>query len=246
MVLQLCSGPFQSQQQRNCRTPGNGIWENSTEGGEASELYYLMDGLKNSVLPKSVCTYQPFDGEDEECFGLEKSLSLNPLRFNITGMETYYDDLTVKTELFAKKTAMTFTTAMPYITHYYPCVGKGLAKDSRCDPYSNECTLCPPELSMTTCCIPIKGGSNYNMAGEFISHRGMTLEGGHVMVLAGYNDAFRTKDGFTGGYILKNSWFDGIAPPLGPRVARGSHSVRYWMQVLFNCATFLNNLLFKL
>ena len=68
------------------------------------------------------------------------------------------------------------------------------------------------------------------MQGEFIAHRGMTVEGGHVMVLVGYNDAYRTKDGFTGGYILKNSWFDGIDPPLGPRIARGSHSMRYWMQ----------------
>jgi len=124
---------------------------------------------------------------------------------------------------------MTFTTAMPYITHYYPCI-REFANDPRCNQNSPSCHLCPKEMPMTTCCIPIRGGTNYNMHGEFIAHGGMTLEGGHLMLLVGYNDNYRTKDGFTGGFILKNSWFDGVAPPLAPHIPRGSHSIRYWME----------------
>ena len=75
---------------------------------------------------------------------------------------------------------------------------------------------------MTTCCVPIKGGNSRNMEGEFFSHRGMSIEGGHAVLLVGYNDAFLTRDGFTGGLIIKNSWAD------GPH--QGSHSLAYWMQ----------------
>lgn len=41
-------------------------------------------------------------------------------------------------------------------------------------------------------------------------------------LLVGYNDAFLTRDGFTGGLIVKNSWSDGPT--------QGSHSLAYWMQ----------------
>jgi hypothetical protein len=38
------------------------------------------------------------------------------------------------------------------------------------------------------------------------------VEGGHAMTLAGYSDTFRTEFGFVGGFILKNSWWDGLPP----------------------------------
>lgn len=68
------------------------------------------------------------------------------------------------------------------------------------------------------------------MKGEFISHSNMAPEGGHVMTLVGYNDAYQTLQGYVGGFILKNSWYDGTKPLLGPRIARGSHSIQYWME----------------
>ncbi|KUF97413.1 hypothetical protein AM588_10011576 [Phytophthora nicotianae] len=43
------------------------------------------------------------------------------------------------------------------------------------------CTLCPGDMATTTCCIPLKGGRNRNMEGEFFSHRSMSIEGGHAM-----------------------------------------------------------------
>ncbi|KDO21954.1 hypothetical protein SPRG_21201 [Saprolegnia parasitica CBS 223.65] len=130
------------------------------------------------------------------------------------------------------------------ITRYIPCVGD-LTKDPRCDVASPLCTLCPPGIP-TTCCITTKGGEDYNMDGEFTSHYGMEAEGGHAMTIVGYNDEYTTKDGYTGGYILKNSWWDGVDPPLGPVHARGSHSIRYFMQEIsefeerFNCPNSAN------
>lgn len=125
------------------------------------------------------------------------------------------DERAIKRALMKDRQAMSLTTATPYTTHYYPCIGE-LSKQDRCNPSSESCTLCPPKLAMTTCCISIDYREGYNMNGEFITSDVMNPEGGHVMTLVGYNDLFRTKQGYTGGFILKNSWFDGIHPALGP------------------------------
>ncbi|EEY59427.1 uncharacterized protein PITG_11462 [Phytophthora infestans T30-4] len=170
-VLRLCAGPPGSPQQVACLIPGNGIWKNSTEGGDATLLMYLMNGLKDNIYPHSI---------------YPTTLSA------------------IKRAMLKHRQAMSLTTATPYTTHYYPCIGKVAGLD-RCSPTSTECTLCPPDHVMTP-------------------------EGGHVMTLVGYNDLYRTKQGYTGGFILKNSWFDGIHPALGPKHARGSHSLKYWLQ----------------
>jgi len=230
-ILRLCAGPPGSPQQQACLVPGNGIWKNSTEGGASSLLFYLQHGLESNIYAHSICPYYVNDGNDTVCQGVtpEKRAS-NPLRVTVRGLQVLYDnEADIKRSLVRDGRAMALTTSMPYITHYYPCIGD-LAKDERCNPTSASCTQCPPELAASTCCVPITGGENYNMHGEYITSHGMTPEGGHVMTLVGYNDGFRTKQGFTGGLILKNSWFDGIRPPLGTVHARGSHSLKYWLQ----------------
>lgn len=229
-VLRLCSGPAGSPQQIACLIPGNQIWENSTEGGESAELYYLMNGLKDSVFPDAICPYVPDSGNDTVCPGLTpEARATNPLKLSVRKMDTLYDEVSVKKALLKDQRAMAFTTSMPYITYYYPCVG-AFAADERCNPASPSCTLCPADMPQTTCCIPVHGRENYNLNGEFITSKGMAVEGGHVMTLVGYNDLFRTKQGYTGGFILKNSWWDGVHPKLGPAHARGSHSAKYWLQ----------------
>ncbi|TYZ66924.1 hypothetical protein PybrP1_000895 [[Pythium] brassicae (nom. inval.)] len=229
-VLRLCAGPAGSPQQVACLIPGNEIWKNSTEGGESAELYYLVNGLKDAVFPASVCPYAPESGSDSLCAGLTpQKRATNPLRFSLRRMDTLYEPVAVKHALLRDRRAMSLTTAMPYVSYYYPCVG-ALAGDPRCDPASPACTLCPAELPQTTCCVPVRGRENYNMNGEFLTSAGMAVEGGHVMTLVGFNDLFRTQQGHTGGFILKNSWWDGVHPALGPAHARGSHSAKYWLQ----------------
>lgn len=59
-------------------------------------------------------------------------------------------------------------------------------------------------------------------------------EGGHAMLLVGYNDNFVTTDGSVGGFILKNNWASGRYT-VGDN-PRGSHSVEYFMQEHSRCA----------
>jgi len=50
------------------------------------------------------------------------------------------------------------------------------------------------------------------------------------MNVVGYNDGFTTKQGYTGGFIIRNSWYDLVYYDEPDRGARGSHSIAYWMQ----------------
>ncbi|ETV64213.1 hypothetical protein, variant [Aphanomyces astaci] len=219
-VMRLCTGPEDSPQQLACRVYGDNVWNNTTEGGEAYDLYYLRDGLKNSVLPTAVCPYFKH-GHEHECPGLSAALDQNPIQFNVTGMSTYYDDPTIKLQLFVQNKAMALATPMASVSHYYPCIGPFLS-DPHCQKDKDTCTLCPSDLSQTTCCVPSHGGRNPNMEGEFFAHSRMAYAGAHVMHLVGYNDAFRNHEGEVGGFILKNSWADSQT--------RGSHSLKWWLQ----------------
>ncbi|KAG6976827.1 hypothetical protein JG688_00000951 [Phytophthora aleatoria] len=93
-ILKLCTGDADSQQQKDCRVAGDDMWMNSTDGGEVPELYYLQNGLKESILPQSVCKYYTDIGNDTLCPGLEAALAAgNPLKFELSGMTTKYEDM---------------------------------------------------------------------------------------------------------------------------------------------------------
>ncbi|KAE8976903.1 hypothetical protein PR003_g25678, partial [Phytophthora rubi] len=204
-VLRLCAGPPDSPQQVACLIPGNGIWKNSTEelrgkNPHPTLLMYLMNGLKDNINPHSICPYYPDDGNDTVCAALTpEKRKTNPLSLTLKRMDTLVDEMSIKRAMLKHRQAMSLTTATPYTTHYYPCIGE-FSGEERCNPASTLCSLCPPELALTTCCVPIENGENYNMNGEFITSHVMTPEGGHAMTLVGYNDLFRTKQGHTGGF----------------------------------------------
>ncbi|RHY29002.1 hypothetical protein DYB32_005537 [Aphanomyces invadans] len=190
----------------------------SEQGGEDYDLYYLRDGLKNSVLPTAVCPYFK-KGNEDVCPGLDAALEHNPVQFQ--NISTFYDGPTIKLELFSKNKALSIGTPVLSVSHYYPCIGPFLS-DPHCQKDKDTCTLCPSDLSQTTCCIPSHGGHNPNMEGEFFAHSRMSLSGGHAMHLVGYNDAFENHEGEVGGFILKNSWADSQT--------RGSHTLKWWLQ----------------
>ncbi|RHZ25637.1 hypothetical protein DYB37_008137 [Aphanomyces astaci] len=204
--------------------------QNTTEGGFVLELPLLAKDI--SIFPDAVCPYVAAPGSDTVCPGqTEAAKKTNPLKVTVNKYSTLIDADDIKRALVTDKRAMALSTEMAVLTHYQPCVGD-LTKDPRCDVASPQCTLCPPNSFQTACCIPVGEGEDYNMDGEFIAHYGMESEGGHAMTIVGYNDNYRTQDGATGGYILKNSWWDGVDPVLGPKHARGSHSIRYWLQTI--------------
>lgn len=67
------------------------------------------------------------------------------------------------------------------------------------------------------------------MEGEFFSHDA-GIDGGHAMTVVGWNDIFRTSTGDVGGWIVKNSWWDGKSPDTSVfKHARGSHSIAWFM-----------------
>ncbi|EQC25370.1 hypothetical protein SDRG_16779 [Saprolegnia diclina VS20] len=214
--------------------------DNTTEGGYIEELSLLR--TNPSVFPDALCPYMPAPGSNTTCPSLHNATITvrNPLAFALHRMTEYFGHTDMKMALHSALAP----SSLAAITHYLPCIGHRTS-DSRCDVRSNECVLCPPGYP-TVCCLTIEGKSDTNMDGEFTSHYGMEAEGGHAMLLVGYNDEYTTKDGYTGGYILKNSWWDGVARPLGPPSAHGSHSIRYFLQEIsefeerFNCPNSAN------
>ncbi|RHY28472.1 hypothetical protein DYB25_005728 [Aphanomyces astaci] len=218
-VMEMCTGPIDSPQQHACRIADDNVWRNSTEGGEVPLLYYLHKGLKDSVFPVHVCPYTSSQGHDWDCpeLAIASVRKSNPLSFTVNDMGTFYDQASIKRKLVQSGLAMPVSTTLVSIQHMYPCVGKLLANDPRCD--AATCQLCPPELPMATCCVPADSTDGQNMDGEFLAHSGMQVDGGHLVVA--YNDLFRTREGATGGFVVKNSWQDGW---------QGSHSMAYWMQ----------------
>ncbi|RHY14281.1 hypothetical protein DYB25_005864 [Aphanomyces astaci] len=173
--------------------------------GHRALLYYLRNGLKNSLLPTAVCPYFK-EGHDHDCPGLDEALALNPVRFNVK-------------HLALNQQSMIVGTPEVNVNHYYPCIGPFLA-DRHCQ--LETCTLCPPSFALTTCCVPVFDGDNPNMEGEYFAHAGMVLDDGHAMELVGYNDAFQNHEGEVGGFIVKNSWV--------PAENTGSHSLQWWLQ----------------
>ncbi|OQS01573.1 hypothetical protein ACHHYP_00561 [Achlya hypogyna] len=219
-VVNLCAGPVSSPQQVVCRVAGDDFWNNSTEGGESSALFYLEDGLKNAILPESICPYIGEHGPNETfCDGMEEAIRVNPIRFEMKKMFTYYDDMTAKRELVKQNAALDLSTSIASVTHYYPCI-PAFYDAAHCAP--ETCTLCPTTVTLTTCCVPQFSIKAINMEGEYLHDHSMTYLGGHGMLMVGYNDAFLTQDGYTGGFILKNSWADGPT--------QGSHSIKWWLQ----------------
>ena len=130
------------------------------------------------------------------------------------------------------------STGMVTVRYLLPCT-RETADALKCDPDDrSQCVPCPlePAFGGVGCCVVAKRESN-TMGGEFfrlppISHPSPIFEGGHAMALVGYSDVFRTRHGHVGGYILRNSWWDGLPPSTDWKHARGSHSLAWFMQTV--------------
>lgn len=215
VVLEKCK-----ESPEKCLIPGDDVWMNSTEGGEIPLIYSLND-MNNALLPTAVCPYDmKHEINETSCPGLKQALKTNPVDFEIKDMKTYFGVEEIKRKLREANRAMGFSTVMTNVRYFAPCTGRW-AHHPECQKNDDECqTLCPFDGKFIpgSCCITISR-SNYNLDAEFYSH-GQTdyLNGGHAMLLVGYNDNFVTQNGNVGGFILKNNWLT------------ASHSIDYFMQ----------------
>jgi len=210
-----------------CDVVGDFVFHNSTEGGEVWWLYNLKE-MYNKVLPSSVCPYTDPDHE-LECPGMKEALAKNPIKFDIKSMTSAYNVIETKRLMVEKDRPLAWSSEMHNTVYFFPCNDPYWKGRVECS--SRLAVKCPTDrfYGSQTCARVLS--SMFNMDGEFFMH-GQTLgEGGHAMNVVGYNDEFTTKQGQTGGFIIRNSWHDltyGTNP--NGRGGRGSHSMAYWMQ----------------
>jgi len=224
-IILLCQANIQK-----CLLPADRVAFNSTEGGEAILLNTFSKELKSSILPISICPYipSPQPGNETFCPGMNAAISTNPISFTLDSFTTLYDISHIKSSLIASGHSMPFTTAVHTVSYYGRCDDDYFRNNTMCS--LSPCIPCPDYFNFK-CCVKITAPM-YNMNGEFRKHHTLELEAGHVMVLVGFNDEYQTEDGMKGGFIMRNSWRDGVysLDEFGERKARGSHSIAYFMQ----------------
>ena len=205
----------------------------STQGGEYTLLYHLRTLSNSSALPWSVCPYMQEPGHDHACAGLHAAQASSPLRFHVRSMATHYERLAMKTAL-RRGRLLALSMPLANVLHLLPCTAA--TRDTLgCDPSEagGRCHACPSQRAYAgaDCCI-IAEREMSTMAGEFYYLPILPLrkEGGHAVNVVGFNDMFLTEAGFQGGWIIKNSWWDGLPPGPGWTHARGSHTLGYWLQ----------------
>eukprot|EP00771_Trimastix_marina_P004040 gnl/Trimastix_PCT/771.p2 GENE.gnl/Trimastix_PCT/771~~gnl/Trimastix_PCT/771.p2 ORF type:complete len:558 (+),score=170.36 gnl/Trimastix_PCT/771:132-1805(+) len=211
-----------------CKQFGDSVYQNSTEGGEIHWLYYLKN-LYDKLLPVKVCPYPWESGKTTEhtCPGMTKALNKNPIKFDVKSMRTAYEGQTTKKMLVETGRALGWSINTHATSYHIPCQGSTWATRPECTTAHKLRVRCPTDRYYNSeYCVRLQG-PGYTMDGEFTFADSYEVHGGHAMNVVGFNDAFVTKRGTRGGFIIKNSWEDRVyALPRGPR---GSHSIGYWM-----------------
>jgi len=188
-----------------------------------------LKDLYNKVLPSAVCPYLPDPDHEHVCPGMDDALKNNPIKFDIKSMTNAYNVYETKRLMVENDRPLAWSSEMHNTAYFFPCNDPYWKGRVECS--SRLAVKCPTDRNYgsQTCARVLS--SMFNMDGEFFMH-GQTLgEGGHAMNVVGYNDEFTTKQGQTGGFIIRNSWHDltyGTSP--NGRGGRGSHSMAYWMQ----------------
>ena len=216
-------------------------WGNTTEGQDGADerlMYYLRDTELSSyaAMPDAVCPYytgnaadpsKPDWHKERECGDLQAVRARNPLAFQVKAMGVHYarDDIKRK----VRESGYPLALGLGELTtpFFVPCETR-----IGCDASTAQCVQCPLERAYrgVSCCI-LKKKPMVSMKGEWFHLAGEPLisDGGHAINIVGYNDGYRTEWGAVGGYILRNTWKDGLGFAHNMK-ARGSHSAAFFMQ----------------
>jgi len=237
-----------------CMFDGDAVYTgNSTTGGEVEFTAAVDATVGDAALPASVCPYMPTTqgaGEvastDRKCDGIQAARAANPIRFKVEKMDVYFDRATIKAALRANGRALALSALMIVVPYWLPCTAAtkslyvpgggavfGPAAKLSADRDKTTCDAACPlsrEYAGAEGCI-LTNRPMFTLKAEWYHRPGEHLikEGGHAVTLVGYSDTYRTEGGLVGGYIIKNSWEDGVGSSHGAR-ARGSHSIAYFMQ----------------
>ena len=100
-------------------------------------------------------------------------MQVNPLRFNVRSLQSYYNRMDIKQALVSGQRALTLSTAMIVVPYLLPCTAE-TKEHYRCDPDGpvgdeyGQCRACPLERAYTgvTCCVEVNR-SQYNLKGEW-------------------------------------------------------------------------------
>ena len=170
-----------------------------------------------------------FSPSEHKCDGYEEALKTNPIRFKISNMLTGYDTVQTKKIMTEKQSSVGWSSLMNNVYYYYPCSDPEWADKTACSEENR--VRCPDDKNYNSQYCARYVAAMYNQDGEFFAEGEVITEGGHAMVAVGFNDNYVTRKGYKGGFIIKNSWHDLTygSDPSG-RGARGSHSIKYWMQ----------------
>ena len=212
---------------------GGILWANTTEGQDGSdehELFFLQELGKTGAWPESICAYSPTPDPVKEKVCHKRTQMMednsNPLQFRVTKMQSFFSRSDIKEALIQGGKPLTLGVSMSYTYFYLPCT-----KEAGCDA-STQVMPCPLErvyVGMKSCMLAKR--PMVTMKGEWFHQPGEPLEaeGGHAINIVGYNDYYRDEFGHVGGYIVRNTWADGMGVAHGLK-ARGSHSAAFFAQ----------------
>ena len=211
-----------------CDVIGDSVYLNATNGGEVYWLWNLKE-LYTQLLPASVCPYTD-KAHEYECPGMEEAIRTNPIKFDVKSMTTKYNGYETKQLMYEKQAPLGWSVAIHAPVYIFTCADPYWAARPECS--EEKRVRCPAEDRFygSEWCAEVVS-TMFNTDGEFSVNGRTMAKGGHAMNVVGYNDEFTTKNGHTGGFIIKNSWHDeNYGTDTSGRGSRGSHSIAYWMQ----------------
>jgi hypothetical protein len=127
---------------------GNIWWGNTTEGADERMLFFFEALGQYGALPASVCPYSKNKLNEKQCESLDEKRRTNPLQFNVTRADSFYESLDIKDALLEKQQPLTLGITMAWnkvdlpctnwTAKYYPgCVQKverALCSACKCSP----------------------------------------------------------------------------------------------------------------